>query len=193
RSRAHVAKPPATFVVEEHVGDRAELIRTAIRVERRSAEDVPADVPIEVPGYEQIQPSVVIVVEKSGGGRPAAGADSGLRGDIGERAIAAIAVKGVPAIRGDVEIRESIVVVIADCYAHAVVVPGGGDPRLPGYIRKAPVTILAVQPVPIRGIAPREVSGELCRIVQLPAVHQEDVEKSVVIVVEQSHAATHGF
>ena len=72
-------------------------------MEWRSAEDVPADVPIEVAGDEQVQPSVVVVVEKSGRGRPAAGADARLRRHIGESSIAAVAIEGVAPVVRDVD------------------------------------------------------------------------------------------
>ena len=162
-------------------------------MEWRSAEDVPADVPIEIAGDEQVQPSIVIVIEESGGGRPATGADARLRRHIGERSIAVVAVEGVPPIARDVEIRESVVVVIADGHAHAVVVPGAGETRRGCHIRETAVAVLPIQPVPIRRIPTGEVGGEFCGIVQLPAVNQEDVEKAVVVVVEQGHAAAHGF
>ena len=55
------------------------------------------------------------------------------------------------------------------------------------------VAILTIQAVPIRRIPAGEVGGEYYRIVQLPAVNQEDVEKAVVVVVQQGHSATHGF
>jgi DUF917 family protein len=93
RAHAHVAKLSAPFVVEEHIRHAAELVRAAIRMEWRSAKDVPADVPIEVACYEQVQPSIVIVVKESSGGRPATSANARLSRNIGERSIAAVAVE----------------------------------------------------------------------------------------------------
>src|SRR5205823_11939698 len=46
RTYAYVAKFAAPFIVEEHIRHAAELVRTAICMEWRSAKDVPADVPI---------------------------------------------------------------------------------------------------------------------------------------------------
>src|SRR5262249_43572293 len=66
RLRAHVAKMPAALVVEQRAGCRGELVGLAVRVEGRAAQDISADVPIEISSDEQVEQTVVIVIEESG-------------------------------------------------------------------------------------------------------------------------------
>src|SRR5439155_2508209 len=70
RFHAYVAKSSSPFIMEKHIANSAELVRTAISMKRRPAENVPADVPVQVARYEQIEAAVVIVIEESGRGRP---------------------------------------------------------------------------------------------------------------------------
>src|SRR5258708_6211656 len=92
RLGAHVSKLPAAFVVVKNIRHAVELIGTAIGMERRSTKDVPADVPVEVACYKQVQAPVVIVIEESGRRRPAARSDARLRCDIRKSPVAVVAV-----------------------------------------------------------------------------------------------------
>ena len=63
------------------------------------------------------------------------------------------------------------------------------------YWREGPelkvVAILAVQAIPKRRLTASKIRGAFDRVVELAAIHEEDIEKPVVVVVKQRHAAAH--
>jgi hypothetical protein len=58
---------------------------------------------------------------------------------------------------------------------------------------KTAILILPTQLVPMRRIARRESRGRLELMTHAPAVHEEDVQQPVIVVIEQCHNAAHGF
>lgn len=97
----------------------------------------------------------------------------------------------VSAVRGNVEILEAIVVIVAHGDAHAV--PGALQASSFRYILEAAVGFLMIETVPVR--RPRLFGdGALGRrILQRRAVDQENVEPAIVVVVEQRDTGAHGF
>jgi hypothetical protein len=103
-------------------------------------------------------------------------------------------VEGIFAVVGDVEIGETVVVVVADGYADAVVaIAGVGEAGFFGDVGEGAVGILAVEAVPVFGVLAVEFLGLVHWIGQLAAVHQENVEEAVVVVIEEGDASAHGF
>ena len=103
-------------------------------------------------------------------------------------------VERVAAVAGDVDIFEAVVVVVADRHAHAVVVlRHSGEAGLFRDIGERAVGVLVIEPVPELAVG---LVGQFAirhGIVDLGAVGEEDVQPSVVVVVEQSDAASHGL
>src|SRR5437870_13565328 len=77
-------------------------------------------IPLNVAQDDKIQKTVDIEINPGGAGRPAAPCDARFFRDVGERAVANVEVELVAPERGDVEISEAIVVVVADGNTHAV-------------------------------------------------------------------------
>ena len=122
----------------------------------------------------------MVVVEEAGAGAPLGGpaGDAGLRGDVGERAVAVVPEQDVRTDRGDVEIEEAVVVDVADRDA-GLVGPAahGGDSGLGGDVGERAVVIVVVQRV-------RRVGR---------AVDEVEILEAVVVVVERGDAGAEGL
>ena len=77
------------------------------------------EIEVDIVGDKQVEQAVAVVVEKGAAGAEAVAwlEQAGLRGDIGEGAVAVVAVEAVLAVVGDEEVFEAIVVVVADADA----------------------------------------------------------------------------
>ena len=129
---------------------------------------------IDEAANEKVEPAVVVVVEPYCARCPSRSGYSGLFGDVGEGAIAVVAIENAAAVLRDVEIGEAIGVVVADRDTHAVASTGH-----PGFFRHIGEGAVAV--VVVEGIAERTGRRE---DVALPAVDQVDVHPSIVVVIE---------
>src|SRR6185312_10603179 len=112
---ANVAELPVSFVVIKNVGDRRKLIGMAIRAIARlpvAAVNV-AEIPSEISGNNQIQPSVAIVIDEHRARGPSAARDASFVRDIGERPVAVIVIQNIAANSCYVKIGPAVVVVIA--------------------------------------------------------------------------------
>jgi DNA-binding response OmpR family regulator len=88
---------------------------------------------IRVAGDEQIEPAVAVVIAKARARRPAAVAgDAHLLGDVGERAIAVVAIQPVLAEVRDEEIDAAVVVEIARGDAEALTARDGESDKVLG-------------------------------------------------------------
>ncbi len=95
------------------------------------------------------------------------------------------------AVRSDVEVLVSVVVVVADGYAHAI--SDTLQAGLYGHIFKRAVLFLVIQAVPVFGIGllrHRRLRG---RIGERSAVDKEHIEQAVIVVIKQRDARAHGF
>ena len=93
-----------------------------------------------------------------------------------------------------VQVGITVVVVIADRHSHAVVaIASFCQTSLLGNVREAAVFILAIKAVPVTRIVAIEILWRWHRTRNPAAVHQENIEQPVVVVIEQGHAARHGF
>src|SRR6185295_4995664 len=148
--------------------------------------------PLHVPGDEQVEPSVVVVVEEARARAPAGAADAGAGGDVTEGAVAVVAVEGVATVTGDVEVLEAVVVVVARGHAHAVdVLRHSREPRPLRDVLESVVRLLVVEPAPESPVGPVRPRGGRHGIVELRAVREEYVEPADVVVVEDGHASAH--
>src|ERR1700730_12073946 len=148
-------------------------------------------IPLKVAQNNKIEQAISIQIDPGGAGGPTAARNTGLLGYLGESAIAIVVVKLVSAIGSHIQILVAIVIVVPDCYPHAVA--GTLEPSSLGYVFKRAVGLLMEKSIPVlRTGFPRDAafwSG----ISERSAVHQENVETSIIVVIEQRHACSHGF
>ena len=171
-----------------------EAFRTAIDLDLFAAPDIFREIPGEVAYNEQVEVTIVVVVDKARADRPLTGRYTGLGGYIFKGPVAAVAVEHVGSEVGEIEIDESVVIEIARGNAHAVPrVTSPGDAGLLRNVGERAVALVSVQPVRVARM--RAVDGDALVVVdvQATAVEEENVEQPVAVVVEQAHAATHRF
>ena len=85
------------------------------------------EVEVDVVADEEVEVAVLVVVEEGAAGVPAQAVleEAGLFGDVGEGAVAVVAVEGVLAVVADEEVVPAVVVVVADA---AGLAPAGCAP-----------------------------------------------------------------
>ena len=83
---------------------------------------------------------------------------------------------------GDIDIRKTVIIIIADANTHAVdsAVRHAG---LLGNVRKRPIGILAVERIVTRGTFDRESVAS--------ALHQEKVQSAITVVIQKSTTSSH--
>ena len=139
---------------------------------------------VHVTRDEQIEPAVAVVVAEARAGRPAARHDAHALGDVGERAVAIVAIEAVGPVVRDVEVRPAVVVDVA-----------GRDAEAPSFVRDAgaigDVGELEVAIVAEERGAPRALGRRLSALERSAcrAVDQIDVEPPVVVDVDERDAA----
>jgi hypothetical protein len=143
------------------------------------------DIEVDVVGDEEVEVAVTVVVKEGAAGVPASfGLEkAGLTGDIGEGAIAVVAVEDVLAVVGDKEVVEAVVVVVAD--AAALTPSAATQAGLEGDIGEGAIAIIFEEAGD--GFLAFGEALETC------AVDEEDVEPVVVIVVVEGDTAAGGF
>ncbi len=105
--------------------------------------------PINVAGDEQVEIATIVVIEKARAGAPPTAANARLLCDIRECPISVVMVENVATEAGDVDIIETVIVVIAHSHAHRVVALRRSAEASPfGHIRECAVGILVIQAVP---------------------------------------------
>src|ERR1700691_2200407 len=120
-SDAHILERAVSPIVIKDVRNGRKRTRRAVGGSFGAARFAFLDAPIEIAGNEQIQPAVVIVIEKSRGNRPTARGDASLRGDIGKSAVAIVVIQNIFSEVGHVDVGKAVIVVIPDCDSHSVV------------------------------------------------------------------------
>src|SRR5579872_5655919 len=124
----------------------------------------------------------VIVGPRSASAEPTA-SNSGFFGHIFKLAITKIVIERVPSIACDVDVRQTIVVVIADSHAHSPPLMRKSCGRCD--IRKMKVSVLMIEGY-------HRVAAPLVAI-DCRTIHRDDVELSVVVAINQPSASAHGF
>ena len=134
-----------------------------------------------VAAHEQIEVAVAVVVREAAAHRPAARGDAGLRGEVREGAVAVVAVVGVAAEAGHVDVLPAVAVDVGRAHAHR---PGGVSDAGPvGHVLEPPVAEVAVEHA-ARGLG-------VARRRHLGRRGQVDVEQAVVVVVEEGEPGAH--
>jgi hypothetical protein len=130
--------------------------------------------------------TVAVIVDESAAGAPcfARACDAGFLADVGECSVAIVVIKDILAVVSDVQILETIVVIVADTGALAP-----ASVREAGFlsdIGEGAVVVVAVEMI-CGSFVCSEAAVELC------AVDDEDIGPAVVIVVEDRDASAGGF
>src|SRR5260221_257785 len=113
---------------------------------------------------------------------------------FGERPVSVVVVERVAAVAGHVNILEAVIVIIAYGYAHCVVVlRHSGESGLFRHIRECAVGVLVIEPVPEPAIRLIRQFAIRHGIVDLRAVREEDIEPSIVVIVQEGYSSSHGF
>src|SRR5277367_3214710 len=146
-------------------------------------------VPLNVAKYDQIQQSIIVEVNPGCTRRPATARNPSLGRHISKGAVAIIAVKLISAVRGYIQVFVPIVIVIADSNTHPI--PNTLKTSLLRHIFKCAVGFLVIEPVPILGPGLLRNCSLGRRIAERSTVHQEQVEASIVVVVEECYPRAH--
>ena len=99
------------------------------------------------------------------------GRDAGLVGDIGERTVAVVVVQDIAAVLGDVEIGETVVVVVPPDATEAVACPGNAS--LIRDISKDAVAVVAIK---------RVACGDAA-VVEIAPIDEIDVLEAVTVEI----------
>ena len=92
---------------------------------------------------EQVEPSIIVVVEPNCARRPPRGGNTGLGGNIGKGPVAVIVIQQSAAISRDEQVRKAVVVIIANRDTHSESSAWYSSPIR--NISKGTVTIVFVQ------------------------------------------------
>ncbi len=137
---------------------------------------------VQIPGNKQVETPIAVIVAPGGAGVPSSRIVQGharLVGHIGKCPIVIVVKEAVLSPVGDEDIGPAVVVIICDGYAEAPAIVG--DAGLGRHVRKRSVMVVMKQRGMRRGLlAVERVEGR--------AVHDIDIEPSVVVIVDQPHA-----
>ena len=191
RGDGDVGESAVAVVLVEDVGQAVEVVGGAVGGDLVDAAlGGGFEVVVEVVDDQEVEQAIVVVIEPAGGDAPGFAdggdvpGDMGLDGDVGEGAVAIVVEELVVIDAGDVEVDESVVVVVSGGDAHGVA--EAGEAGLRGDVGEGSVAVVVEEAVVEGGI------GFVERW-DLGAVGEEEVEQTVVVVVEGGDSAGHGF
>jgi len=149
-----------------------------------------SDVVVQVIHDKKIEQAVVVVIEPSCGDRPRFSevgnhtGDPRLLGYVGEGAVSIVVQELVVVDAGNVKIDEAIIVIVSDGHSHRIA--DALQAGLLRYIGEGAIAVVAEEAVGITGIA-------LLKRWDGRAIGKENVQQALIVVVEESHSAGHGF
>src|SRR6185369_10782737 len=172
----HVFKRAVTTVVKETIAGRTENTRRAVvpGACRRITIRAVRNRKISVVHHHQIEPAITIVVEKTRGGAPTRIVGRRVLRHIVKRTVAFVEIHLVRTEIGEIEIGPTIVVDVADSGAHAVT--SRNDATLFSYVSEPELLLFQIV---------SKESAARC------ALHEEDIEITIIVVIEQRAARTH--
>src|ERR1700730_3674130 len=154
-------------------------------------------VEIEIVRYKKIEVPVAVKIDPCCARAPTRIIDTSLRGDISERAIAIIVVQNVAAKICDVQVLESVVIVIPDGDSHPVTdVADAGllrdifELKLSGLAQQIPEQPIAGLP---SGRGRKLRTARILSRIERRALQQIDVQIAIVVVIEERNARPHDF
>ena len=133
--------------------------------------------------------SVLVVIEEGGTRGKAPSRYSCFVSDLAESAVALVVIELVAPVIRDVEVRVSVIVVIA--HGHTQPVAGSLHSRFRGHVFEAPLADVAVQPIPESRLGFIDARVIVRHFPKRRSVHQENVQQAIGIVVEKRTASGH--
>ena len=187
RGTSHIREGAVTVVVIEHVRCREQALGSAMHpdapvlaIGRRRVLVVEGNVVDNV----EVQPAVAVIVREGGAGAPPGVSNPrGLR-DVGERAIAVVAIQCVAAVIADVKVRPAIVVVVAGSNTHAPAI--SRNTRRLGDVSERAITVISIEGV-------RHGPFALHQVLPSSGVHKVKIRPAVLVVVDPGHTAAEGL
>src|SRR5450432_2406512 len=149
------------------------------------------EVPVYISENDQNQQTVVIQIDPCGAGGPSAAPRARRCRHVRERAVSVVVIETVASVCGDVKVFKAIVVIVPHRDTHAVARPL--QPGLCGHIFEIAIGLLVKQAVPGSRSALLGYIAAGLRVGNWRAVDEEDIEATVVIVIEQRNARSHGL
>src|SRR5271154_447728 len=143
---------------------------------------------VDITRDKKIHAAVAIVVSPGGASAESACAHAGLVGYILKLAVAQIVIERVAAVAGNVNILQAVVVVIGDSHAHAPALA-----RETGGLRDVGKFKIVTLRIGILMIERDHQVTTLAIARHRRSVHGDDVEFAIVVAVDQTYAAAHGF
>ena len=101
--------------------------------------------PVGIIDHEQIQPTIVVIVEPAGGNGPLVALDASGFGYVLKSAITQIAIESIAVHTGDKQIRVAVIVIVRRCGAHGIARPRHSG--FPGNVSELHSAVVAVKPV----------------------------------------------
>jgi hypothetical protein len=164
--------------VEEKARGRLKDPRDAIVVSANAviaAEDMLVEAVLDETANEQIEITIVIIVEPNSAGRPTRAGEPGFFSYVGKSTIAIIVVENALAVGSDKDIGKPVVVIIADSDPHAK--SPACHTGLLGHISEGAIAVILVEGIPERPGWLEEVTGA--------AVDKIDIHPAIVIIIEK--------
>src|SRR5258708_1317621 len=150
RALAHVLEGAVAPVVVKNVGRAGKLSRWTIGVKVAAAVLAVLRVPLHVARHEKVQLAIIVVIEKAGRDCPTPAWPACFSCHLAKGSVSVVVIKIVLAVAGDVQVRITLVVVVADGPAHPIVaIASICQTRLLGHVSEGAVSILTVKPVPV--------------------------------------------
>ena len=179
-------------VIQIHLVGRGlvHLGMAVIQALSRGASRLGIDVPAQIVHNDQVQQSVVVDIHPcpaDGPERTVFGiglVEPSLLGHVGERSVAVVVVERVVVDATHEDVLVSVVVVVAN--GDARVETGTCQAGLRGHIRKVALPVVLEEAVVV-------LRRGLLEAADVGPVGEEDVQGTVVVVVENRDAAGHGF
>jgi hypothetical protein len=167
--------------VEERIARTLQSAGTALHIDaailavrRGSKTRQVIQVKINVVGNHKIYETIAIVIAERSARGPAPIGDTGLRSNVGERSIAIIFIKDVPAQASYIQVGPVIVVVIGNRPAHRKT--RKSDASFRSDISKCPVMIVVIQ----RALAGLSFDGHSDR----RGIREINIQPTIPIVIE---------
>src|SRR5438874_5709264 len=177
---------PVAIVVKEPARRGIVNTRNAVIAVARlgvAAELVFGFVKVDEAAHKKVESAIIIIVKPDGAGSPTRGSDTSLRGDIGKRTVAIVAIENATAILCQVKDGEAVAARIPNCHTHPV--SARCNARLPRNVCECAVPVVVIESVAKRRLRVIEVATT--------AVDQVDVHPAVVVVIEEGTAGSSSF
>src|SRR5690348_10635386 len=172
--------------------DRFELVRMAvgtIAFAPVTAPDVLVEIPLDVSGHDEIEPAIPIEIDPARTRRPASSGDTCLFRYVCECPITVVVIQDVSPQIGDIDIRATIIVVVADGDSHAV--ESAQHSSLLRDIGECAVAVVPVEPIPELRVGLVRFATSRHRVLKLRAIHEVNVQPAVSVEIEERDSSNH--